>query len=257
VSATPRKVMSEKVCRATRVAGRLRIVDVESTPEPAQPCPELGLTLLTRSACVPASVVRAHAVKSCLEQIAAVHRRLVLEKASDAPQKLERAGAALERARLLVASDLMGPGERLPLREYCSAEEVVGLVIDRVRDRADDREVELWARSGRGGVRGDRDRLVDALENAMVNAIAASEPRTRVFLTARELTGGDQYWTVDDSGCGMPSEALGRLGTHRANATGGLAVAREIIEAHGGLMRVCSEPAIGTRVGFWLPRAPA
>lgn len=233
----------------------LRLVHGVGAPAKARTQPEIGLTLLARQKRISTATLRAHALKSCLERIGAVHRR-AFEKASRVPPGIERAAAALERARTLVESALSEPATELAEAwSHCAAEEVMTLAIERVRDRADDRKIELWVRTDRGGLEGDRDLLVDALESVIVNALDASAPCARVFVTAFELAGGDQYWTVDDNGCGMSSEMLGRLGTRGAIAVGGLGVARAIVEAHGGLVHVSSELGIGTRVGFWLPRS--
>lgn len=216
--------------------------------------PAVGVTLLTRRSSVPVRVVRAHALRNCLERIEAVERALGAELGGAAAARLGRSAAALRSARELVGELADEPGSRGTLqRTYCVAERVVELALERVRDRAESAGVSLWVRCDRGGIQGDEAALALALENVLVNALDASKPSGAVAVATSELSAGDQYWTIDDEGEGMSAAALGRLATPAAAECGGFAVAREIIERHGGLVRVSSEPNAGTRVSFWLP----
>ena len=73
---------------------------------------------------------------------------------------------------------------------------------------------------------------------------------------------------VADRGIGVDPEDLGRLFTpffrtdrSRARGTGGvglgLALARRVVEAHGGRIGAESEPGQGTRIWFSVPGAAA
>jgi two-component system cell cycle sensor histidine kinase PleC len=74
---------------------------------------------------------------------------------------------------------------------------------------------------------------------------------------------------IDDTGIGIPHDALKRLGrpfeqvesqhtkSHQGSGLG-LAIAKSLIELHGGFMRIRSRPGRGTVVVVRLPRsAPA
>jgi len=66
-------------------------------------------------------------------------------------------------------------------------------------------------------------------------------------------------FTFEDTGVGIPEDALARLFepfyTTKEEGTGlGLAIAKRIVEAHGGTIRVESEPGAGTRFEVWLPQ---
>ena len=69
--------------------------------------------------------------------------------------------------------------------------------------------------------------------------------------------------TVDDNGPGMPPKARENLfaafrGSARAGGIGlGLAIARELIEAHGGEIDLAGKESRGTRFVFVIPDRPA
>jgi signal transduction histidine kinase len=226
-----------------------------SATTPAVDPPATGLTLLTVRALLPDRLVRAHAVRNCLTLIEAVHAVVEAELCEQSRQKLARSRAALRRAHALVLEEAaLAPDASPPAgTRFCSAEQIVSAAIERVQDRAQASGLELCVRCGLGGVEADEAALVLALENVLVNALAAADGWGAVRVTTSELSGGVQYWTVDDTGRGMAPDVLGRIGTPRAPFAGGLEVARQIVEAHGGLVRVESEPGVGTRVSFWLP----
>ncbi|MBE0635219.1 hypothetical protein IH601_04420 [Candidatus Bipolaricaulota bacterium] len=73
-------------------------------------------------------------------------------------------------------------------------------------------------------------------------------------------------WTVKDSGCGIPEEHVPhiferffRADKARSRQSGGsgrgLAICRQIVEAHGGGIAVASEVDVGTTFTIRLPAA--
>ncbi len=114
-------------------------------------------------------------------------------------------------------------------------------------------------------VRSDATRISQVLNNLLGNAIKYS-PRggqVRVELTTTRETA---WVAVKDSGVGIPAaeresifEPFRRSTTTRDTIPGiglGLAVARRIIEAHGGHIEVESEEGAGTTFRIRLPRVP-
>ncbi|MCL2604812.1 MAG: HAMP domain-containing histidine kinase [Defluviitaleaceae bacterium] len=92
------------------------------------------------------------------------------------------------------------------------------------------------------------------------NAIKYSEDNKRITVTAR-ASHGMVHVTVRDKGIGIPAEHLPRIferfyradasRTQKTGSSGlGLAIAREIITAHGGEIRVESVSGEGTEVAF-------
>jgi nitrogen-specific signal transduction histidine kinase len=80
----------------------------------------------------------------------------------------------------------------------------------------------------------------------------------RVVTRVTEL--GEHWWTVEDSGGGIPREVLASVITQRcsrrAGGTGlGLAIAAATIGRHGGVLEVQASPGTGTRMTARLPAA--
>jgi signal transduction histidine kinase len=104
-----------------------------------------------------------------------------------------------------------------------------------------------------------------ALDNLLDNAGKYSEPGSTVRLRARAAGPGLQL-EVADEGIGIDAQDLARVGTpffrtdrSRARRTGGvglgLALARRIVDAHGGTLSLESRPGEGTTVRVTLPGA--
>lgn len=96
-------------------------------------------------------------------------------------------------------------------------------------------------------VKGDGDRLARVFDNVLRNAVKYSTPGTSVGLTARE-EGGMAVVTITNQGLEIPEKELSnifqkfyRLDAARSTRTGGaglgLAIAKEIVDAHGGSIR--------------------
>lgn len=145
------------------------------------------------------------------------------------------------------------------------------LRIERTRPYEITRElgVLLETRAEEAGVSieasGDQDLVLDAdprklrqaLLNVVLNAIQASSRGSTVRLSvARDFDGA--RLTVRDEGVGMTPEVLDRIRkpyfTTKEGGTGlGLAVARGLLEQHGGSMEFKSAPRSGTTVTIFLP----
>ena len=141
---------------------------------------------------------------------------------------------------------------------------VVDDVMGTVAAVAQERAIELCAAvpPGLPAVWADRERLGQVLANLVGNAVKFTPPGGRVAVEARDA-GGEACVTVADTGPGIAADHLPNVfdrfwqarGTRRAGAGLGLAIARGIVEAHGGRIWVESEPGIGTRFYFTLPFA--
>jgi two-component system, NtrC family, sensor kinase len=107
--------------------------------------------------------------------------------------------------------------------------------------------------------------LSQVFVNLLVNACQSFGDRSRDNnrITVRSERCGDRVVaTVRDTGSGIPTDQLQRIFqtfyTTKESGTGlGLAISRDIVETHGGELRVRSEPGTGSTFEVSLPFAPA
>jgi signal transduction histidine kinase len=112
---------------------------------------------------------------------------------------------------------------------------------------------------------GDEGRLLQVLENLVANAIRHTPAGGQIALGVSEIKENQALlFTVTDNGEGIPAEELPLIFErfHRvdksrhadSNQSGlGLAIARAIVEAHGGKIWVESTAGVGTTISFELP----
>jgi PAS domain S-box-containing protein len=114
----------------------------------------------------------------------------------------------------------------------------------------------------------DRHRIVQLVANLIVNGIQDSSPQSEVIIRLQQLSEpGVDYvlLEVEDSGEGIPAELLPDAifapfsrpgnGNHRTTAFG-LALAREIVTLHGGIIRAQSIVGTGSIFSVYLPLPP-
>jgi len=107
----------------------------------------------------------------------------------------------------------------------------------------------------------DRDRIKQVLLNLVLNAIQAM-PSGGTLEIGAAASGGTLAVTVADTGSGIAPDVLPKVFepyvTTKAKGLGlGLAIAKRIVEAHGGAIEAESEPGRRTRFRFALPLAEA
>jgi signal transduction histidine kinase len=114
----------------------------------------------------------------------------------------------------------------------------------------------------------DRERIHQVVFNLVDNAVRFTPPGGEVTIAAERVADRIRV-TVRDTGVGVASEHLPRLferfyrvdparSREDGGGTGiGLAIARSIVEGHGGRIAAQSEPGRGATFTFDLPAAPA
>jgi two-component system sensor histidine kinase HydH len=107
-------------------------------------------------------------------------------------------------------------------------------------------------------IAGDRDQLTVAIVNLVTNAVEAMPNGGTIRVVARDAPAGIEL-QVADTGSGISPDMIGRafeplFTTKRNNAGLGLSAVQQIVEAHGGTVRLESTPAVGTTVTVALRR---
>jgi len=114
-----------------------------------------------------------------------------------------------------------------------------------------------------GEVLVDPVRIREVVSNLVVNALRAMPDGGALRVSVRR-NAGQVVIRVADTGSGIPHEEVDQIferfakGSTSAGSGLGLTISRDLVEAHGGLISVESEVAIGTTVEVRLPlRRPA
>jgi K+-sensing histidine kinase KdpD len=140
-------------------------------------------------------------------------------------------------------------------------------VIDVIKDRLDNLTVKhhlhLRIPDELPSILIDDSRIGEVLTNLVENAVKFSDDNTKITIEASR-NGKEVTVNVTDEGVGIPAEmhqkiferffqGEGRKAGRRKGTGLGLAICKGIIEAHGGNIRVESEPGGGARFTFTLP----
>jgi heavy metal sensor kinase len=186
-------------------------------------------------------------------------------------QTLETCGRAAERMRTLVNSLLelarMDAGEFELQRAECDLARVARESLEFIAPMARDRNVKLRESLESVTVRADASRLGQVIVNLLSNAIQHNAEGVEVALSVQRTATG-AVLRVADNGQGIPPDALPqlferfyRVDASRSRASGnnglGLAISKAIVEAHGGGLRVQSQPGQGAEFIVELPPGTA
>lgn len=183
-------------------------------------------------------------------------------------QAVEACKRAADRMRRLIDSLLqlarLEAGQENIRQHPFNLAELVRETIELVRPLADSRRIRLHANVPSMSGRGDPERLTQVLTNLLTNAVEYNIEDGEVRVTGA-ANNGVLTLAISDTGPGISDEALPhiferfyRSDTARSGGahTGlGLAIAKAIIEAHGGQLDASSEPGHGATFTITLPAA--
>jgi PAS domain S-box-containing protein len=221
--------------------------------------------------------VLSHELRTPLNTVLGYARMLRREDQRMTGQLRERALDALERnadALTRLVNDVLDTsrivtGKLRLLLEPCALEGVIRDAIDTVRPTAEAKGISLDATIEPGlVVAADRDRLIQVMWNLLSNALKFTPSGGRVTLRAHRLA-GRVVISVEDTGIGISAADLpyvfqrfwqAHTGTSRefAGLGIGLALARHLVELHGGAISVVSGgPGQGSIFTVALPGGPA
>jgi len=147
-------------------------------------------------------------------------------------------------------------------RQIFQATEVVGAVVSEISPVGSN--VRIVAELDEGlAFTGDPERIHEVLTNLLTNAIRHSPAGGEVRVRGAPSAGGVRF-EVSDDGAGIPPDEIERIfdrfyrvdaarGSNSGGAGLGLAIARSIVELHGGSIRAESRLPAGCRIIFELP----
>jgi PAS domain S-box-containing protein len=195
------------------------------------------------------------------------------EKDPDKGRLISMARDALVRQNMIVGDLIEAASMERTARMRLSLEDVdlnrvITPVLEEFRPQAVGKGIGLETRLARGlpRVKADFKRLGHVLRNLISNAVKFTD-KGGVTVVARRKKGMVEV-CVSDTGIGIPEDKQEKVferlyqvdssGTRRYGGTGmGLAIVRDIVEAHGGRIWVESELDKGSRFCFTLPIAKA
>jgi len=178
-------------------------------------------------------------------------------------QVIEEEAARLDRlvGQAMEMAELDAHEITLDLRMH-SIREAVDLALEAVQPQLRTHPVDLRLPDSLPLVVIDLERIAKVLQHLLENAAKYSAETSPIFISA-EVVGGQLVTSVADRGAGIDDlERMmifdkfyrGQGQRYRVQGTGmGLAIAKAIVEAHGGSIDVTSQPAQGSVFSFRLP----
>lgn len=148
-------------------------------------------------------------------------------------------------------------------RERHDLGDIAASAADSLARRFETAEVTLRRRLSPALALADGRWMHQVVTNLLSNALKFTPAGGTVTISTRE-DGASAVLEVEDTGVGIPSDELPRIfdrfwrGQAAAQTSGsgiGLAVAAELVWAHGGTLTAASEPGAWTRMTLTLPRA--
>lgn len=207
----------------------------------------------------------AHEVRNPLVSIGAAAQVVAEELPADSPVAGEVRAISGEVRRLdAIISDFLRFAR--PRRERLAVTEVRRIlleVLDLIRPKAVGLDLRMLPGPGPEPLaRIEPDGLRQVLWNVLLNACEASPPGGTIECTVRTRASAERVLlTVADRGPGIPAGQRRRVFdpffSTKARGTGlGLSICKQIVEEHGGRIRLLNRPGGGTRVVIELRAAP-
>jgi two-component system sensor histidine kinase KdpD len=211
----------------------------------------------------------AHELRTPLTSITAAVTTLRSEPSLDAEQSgemlqvIEEEAARLDRlvGQAMEMAELDANDIKLDLRLH-SMREAVDLALEAVQGPLKNHPLELRLPDTLPPVLMDLERIAKVIQHLLENAAKYSAEGSPIFVSA-EVSRGQLVTSIADRGAGVDDlEKMmifdkfyrGQGQRYRVQGTGmGLAIAKAIVEAHGGSIDVTSQPSQGSVFSFYLP----
>jgi two-component system sensor histidine kinase KdpD len=154
------------------------------------------------------------------------------------------------------------PGKPQIRRREVPVSEIIRSSLQRMKALLDSRPQKIQIQEGLSDVDADPDMIGLALRQLLGNAVKYSPPETEISISASQV-GDTVTIAVCDHGPGIPPDELdviferfyrGKRTQESVAGTGmGLSIARDIVRAHQGKLRVQNTPQGGAQFSFTLP----
>lgn len=150
-------------------------------------------------------------------------------------------------------------------RRVCDGTDLINAALTKLRILIEDREVRVEIEPNLPRVNADGELIELTIRQLLTNAMKYANPDSPIVIRAAAQPRTIQI-SVQDFGPGIPAKDLSHIfekyyrveGSGRIPGTGmGLAIARDIVEAHGGEIWADSVQGSGSQFFFTLPAAPA
>lgn len=188
-------------------------------------------------------------------------RRDMLEVIDEESDRLDRFVEGLVELARIEA------GEMNLRRRWGALDDIISTALQRAAPLVAGRRVEVGVEDGLPAARVDPRAVSEVVYTLVDNAAKYSPPGAAVRIAARRGAGEMIEVSVEDEGPGVPTElrervfdkffradGVGEAAAARPSGTGmGLAIARGIVEAHGGRIQIEDAPRGGARLVFTLP----
>lgn len=179
-----------------------------------------------------------------------------IKRIADATDKMQALlNDLLELSRI---GRLVNPPQSVPFHE------IVNEALEIVHGRLRENKVQVIVQKNLPAVYGDRQRLVEAMQNLIDNAAKFIGKDPRVEIGQEGFEGGKPVFFVRDNGIGIDPVhhdrifgLFNKLDTASEGTGIGLSLVKRIVEVHGGRIWVRSEAGKGATFYFTLPPAEA
>ncbi len=182
---------------------------------------------------------------------------LARTKLSDAARELDRMVVLV--SNFLESEKINSTGMSLQYNSI-SISAIVESSVNALAALSQDKGVAVQCSVSDGVIYVDGDRLVQVLINLLSNAVRFSEPGQTVSISAA-IASGNAKFSVSDTGPGVSEKAREFLFQRFAYSSSkdgsssglGLALAKEIVELHGGSIGIDASQSIGSTFWFTVP----
>ena len=192
-------------------------------------------------------------------RLSAEGRQEMLEVINEESDRLDRFIEGLMELARIEAGDMQ------LRRQWSSLDEIIMAAMKRAEPRTRSHRVELWLDDELPSVHLDERAVAEVVYVLVENAAKYSPPGSVIRVMAKGRDDSTVQLIVEDQGTGIPIELRERVfdkffrairdgETSKSGAGMGLAIAKGIVEAHGGKISIEDAPdSAGTRVVVVLP----